>query len=201
MGIWAGVRNMTLADAVVISSGQMAQLTVKFFTFSLITKRILAHAHDLDGLQSHQVNCTWVMEALGTDDYPEMAIIGEWEHYNIGVTPGCSSDYLKVYDGSTTHARLIGTFCGPIPPLILKSSTKFMTFELVTTELSTGFVFDWVQTLGPAQGCGGIIEHHSGSVSSPNYPHEYISDLFCLWEFLTSKCHFWTFYGVAKPSH
>ena len=33
------------------------------------------------------------------------------------------------------------------------------------------------------QGCGGIIEHHSGSVSSPNYPHEYISDLFCLWEF------------------
>ena len=98
MGIWAGVRNMTLVDAVVISSGQMAQLTVRFFTFSLITKRILAHVHDLDGLQSHQVNCTWVMEALGTDDYPEMAIIGEWEHYNIGVTPGCSSDYLKVYD-------------------------------------------------------------------------------------------------------
>ena len=25
--------------------------------------------------------------------------------------------------------------------------------------------------------------HHSGSLSSPNYPHEYISDLFCLWEF------------------
>ena len=144
---------------------------------------ISAHAHDLDGLQSHQVNCTWVMEAIGTDDYPEMAIIGEWEHYNIGVTPGCRTDYLKVYDGSTTQARLIGTFCGPFPPPLLKSSTKFMTFELVTTDLSTGFVFDWVQTLGPAQGCGGIIEHHSGSVSSPNYPEEYISDLFCLWEF------------------
>ena len=88
-----------------------------------------------------------VIEAEGTEETKDMAIVGEWEHYNIGVTPGCTKDYLRIYDGSTTSARLIGTFCGPTPPPILKSHSKFLTFELITSDISTGFVFDWIQAL------------------------------------------------------
>ena len=143
-----------------------------------------AHAHDLDGLQEHSVNCTWVLEAVGTEQYSEMAIIGEWEYYHIGVTPGCAKDYLRIYDGSSTSARLIDTYCGSIPPPMVKSTSKFLTFELITSNLSTGFKFDWIQTLGPAQGCGGTVAQHSGSISSPQYPAEYLPNLLCIWEFI-----------------
>ena len=59
-----------------------------------------------------------------------------------------------------------------------------MTLELITSNKSNGIKVDWQQTLGPAQGCGGVLASNKGTIAPPIDPatNEYYPNLFCIWQ-------------------
>ncbi|XP_059166415.1 cubilin-like [Physella acuta] len=53
----------------------------------------------------------------------------------------CVSDYVKVYDGSSTSSRTLGTFCGSVAPVVVASTSTHMhvTFTTDSSSTYTGF--------------------------------------------------------------
>ncbi|CAM9531973.1 unnamed protein product [Lampetra fluviatilis] len=97
----------------------------------------------------------------------------------------CHYDYVAVYDGADTSAPLLGTFCGTEVPLQLHSSARDMFLLFVTDASVTagGWQAAYRTTLGPAQGCGGMLTGDTGELTSPDINGDglYESDLDCRW--------------------
>uniref|UniRef100_H2YKV4 CUB domain-containing protein n=1 Tax=Ciona savignyi TaxID=51511 RepID=H2YKV4_CIOSA len=126
-------------------------------------------------------NCTWQIRVSP----PQKIIELVFSSFDLETHGNCDFDYVKVYDGINTHARLIGTYCGTRTlPYILSSSNK-LTIEYVTDDLFTGdgFTSSYRATTGPLEGCGGIVSAQSGVIQSVDLDNSgnYDANLNCLW--------------------
>ena len=122
--------------------------------------------------------------------------------FDIEYHPNCDSDYLAIYDGPDRNSNLIGKYCGSSPPAFLISSSNYMTLEYITDyyETKEGFILDWRfviikeykfsvfqfffrETLGPLEGCGGVLTDDSGVIESPDPQglNQYDNYLNCVW--------------------
>lgn len=57
-------------------------------------------------------------------------------------------DFVRVYDGSSTEAFVVGTFCGAALPTALRSSGAFMTLQFFTDDEIVGAGFEAIVESG-----------------------------------------------------
>ncbi|XP_010191643.1 PREDICTED: cubilin-like, partial [Mesitornis unicolor] len=105
--------------------------------------------------------------------------------FQLEVSPSCYKDYVAVYDGSDTHAPLLGKFCGSeVPPNIKSSSNNlFLVFKTDFFGADRGWKASFKETLGPQNGCGGYLTNSAYSFGSPisNVTGRYEKNLDCVW--------------------
>ncbi|KAK2531299.1 Cubn [Columba livia] len=109
----------------------------------------------------------------------------KFNSFELEISPSCYKDYVAVYDGSDTHAPLLGKFCGAELPLNIKSSSNNL-FLVFTTDFfggDRGWKASFRETLGPQNGCGGYLTNSAYSFGSPvsNVTRRYEKNLDCVW--------------------
>uniref|UniRef100_A0A8B9UD24 Cubilin n=1 Tax=Anas zonorhyncha TaxID=75864 RepID=A0A8B9UD24_9AVES len=113
------------------------------------------------------------------------AVALKFNSFQLEISPSCYKDYVAVYDGSDTHAPLLGKFCGSeLPPNIKSSSNKlFLVFNTDFSGSGRGWKASFRETLGPQNGCGGYLTYSAYSFGSPvsNVSRRYEKNLDCVW--------------------
>ncbi|NXG41986.1 CUBN protein, partial [Psilopogon haemacephalus] len=136
-------------------------------------------AHSLLDYQ-HNINCSYRI-TVGSG----RVVALKFNSFQLEVSPSCYKDWVAVYDGSDTHAPLLGKFCGSqLPPNVRSSSNKL--FLLFTTDFfgaDRGWKASFRETLGPESGCGGYLTDSAAGFSSPlsNVTRRYVKNLDCVW--------------------
>lgn len=71
-----------------------------------------------------------------------------------------------------------GTYCGRKAPdfITITSDTAELHFVTDSFVIGTGFRLEWQM-----EGCGGVIQKPSGTISSPGYPRTYPDGKQCEW--------------------
>uniref|UniRef100_A0A8B9GL35 Cubilin n=1 Tax=Amazona collaria TaxID=241587 RepID=A0A8B9GL35_9PSIT len=109
----------------------------------------------------------------------------KFNSFQLELSPSCYKDYVAVYDGSDTHAPLLGKFCGStLPPNITSSSNNlFLVFNTDFFGADRGWKASFRETLGPQNGCGGYLTNSPYSFGSPvsNVTRRYERNLDCVW--------------------
>uniref|UniRef100_A0A8C1I6Q0 Cubilin (intrinsic factor-cobalamin receptor) n=1 Tax=Cyprinus carpio TaxID=7962 RepID=A0A8C1I6Q0_CYPCA len=104
----------------------------------------------------------------------------------------CYYDKLKIYDGPSTSALLLGEFCGLTLPNPVRSSGSTLTLEFKSDTVigGKGFLVEWtaVQGSGPLPtiqpgACGGTLMTGDNPqfLFSPGWPELYQHNLDCSW--------------------
>ncbi|NWR90257.1 CUBN protein, partial [Furnarius figulus] len=109
----------------------------------------------------------------------------KFNSFQLEVSPTCYKDYVAVYDGSDTHAPLLGKFCGSeLPPNIKSSSNNlFLVFSTDFYGADRGWKASFRETLGPQNGCGGYLTTSTYTFGPPvsNVTRRYEKNLDCVW--------------------
>ncbi|XP_040449627.1 cubilin isoform X3 [Falco naumanni] len=109
----------------------------------------------------------------------------KFNSFQLEISPSCYKDYVAVYDGSDTHAPLLGKFCGSeLPPNIKSSSNNlFLVFNTDFFGADRGWKASFRETLGPRNGCGGYLTSSDYRFGSPvsNVTRRYEKNLDCVW--------------------
>uniref|UniRef100_A0A8C8VHH0 Metalloendopeptidase n=1 Tax=Pelusios castaneus TaxID=367368 RepID=A0A8C8VHH0_9SAUR len=87
-------------------------------------------------------NCLWLIRI------PQHKVFLQFEAFDLQSSPDCTSDYIRIYDGSSRNSRvLLDKLCGtgPLPSLV--ASRNMMLVEFVSDEASaaTGFQASYTQ--------------------------------------------------------
>lgn len=78
------------------------------------------------------------------------SVFYRFNSFQLEISPSCYKDYVAVYDGSDTHAPLLGRFCGSeLPPNIKSSSNNlFLVFNTDFFGSDRGWKASFRETLG-----------------------------------------------------
>ncbi|KAE8587887.1 hypothetical protein XENTR_v10022165 [Xenopus tropicalis] len=121
----------------------------------------------------NNANCVWLIRI------PSGQVTLEFQAFDIQSSPGCVSDYIKIYDGpSKTSPVLEDRACGIGLIPIQIASTNQMLVEFVSDGVVTGTGFK--ATYGSVQ-CGGAFYAPNKTFTSPGYPANYDNNLDCTW--------------------
>ncbi|XP_050990151.1 deleted in malignant brain tumors 1 protein-like [Labeo rohita] len=113
--------------------------------------------------------CTWTIHSTGNQtvslSFNDISLEG-------------SSDYIKVYDGPSTHYPLLGE-TGNYWSWFFQSSNNDLTvlFHTDGNATSRGFHANWVFV----ESCGGYMTDSMGELFSPRYPNNYPDNSYCTW--------------------
>ncbi|CAB1340813.1 unnamed protein product [Coregonus sp. 'balchen'] len=128
----------------------------------------------------HNMNCTY--HIIVTENW---VINLKWNTFHLEASSSCRYDYVIVYDGPNTMAPIMGQFCGTALPPNLQSTTNQMFIAFITDSSVSGIGWraTYIETLGPAQGCGGYLSTPIGMFGSPdsNGDGNYEYNMDCLW--------------------
>ncbi|XP_020662303.3 cubilin [Pogona vitticeps] len=127
----------------------------------------------------HNAECYWLLKSSHGSPFEI-----QFDQFHLEAHPQCQFDYLAVYDGNSTNARMLGKFCGnQIPPTI--QSTGDSVYVKLRTDGSLrggGFLANYKQI------CRGIIiTRHQGILESLNYPDNYPPGTNCDWTIQTTS--------------
>nr|XP_020470999.1 cubilin [Monopterus albus] len=167
-------------DSVINAGGFLASYTTKCDGM-LISGRHRGIVESLNFPNNYPANtlCSWTIQGSSgnTINYTFTAFQLE------ATSSSCTYDYVKLYNGPSEQAPLIGTFCGSTPPPASNttSSALTMVFKTDSTVFMSGFQMMWYQN-----GCGGDHSGPSGSFSSPGYPNRYPENRECIWYISTA---------------
>ncbi|KAJ6666703.1 hypothetical protein lerEdw1_020427 [Lerista edwardsae] len=117
----------------------------------------------------HNAECYWLLRASHGSPFQV-----QFDQFHLESHPRCQYDYLAVYDGNTTNAKMLGKYCGnQIPPSI--RSTGDSLYVKLKTDYSMGV-------------CQGIViaNHSQGILESLNYPNNYPQNAHCNWTIQTT---------------
>ncbi|KAE8587877.1 hypothetical protein XENTR_v10022160 [Xenopus tropicalis] len=121
----------------------------------------------------NNANCVWLIRT------PSGQATLQFQAFDIQSSPGCVSDYIKIYDGpSKTSPVLVDRACGTGLIPIQIASTNQMLVEFVSDGAVTGTGFK--ATYGSVQ-CGGAFYAPTKTFTSPGYPGNYSANLDCAW--------------------
>ncbi|XP_021476232.2 cubilin [Oncorhynchus mykiss] len=128
----------------------------------------------------HNMNCTYHIVVT------ENKVINlKWNTFHLEASSSCRYDYVIVYDGPNAMAPIMGQFCGTELPPNLQSTTNqmFIAFTTDSSVSGIGWRATYIETLGPAQGCGGYLSTPIGMFGSPdsNGDGNYEYNMDCLW--------------------
>ncbi|XP_068160694.1 cubilin [Antennarius striatus] len=167
-------------DGSISAGGFLASYTSKCENI-LITGQHSGVVESLNFPNDYPANslCSWTIQASGgnTVNYTFTAFQLE------ATSSSCVYDYIKLYNGLTTQAPLIGTFCGYTPPPANSTTSSGLTvvFRTDSSVSRSGFQMMWSQN-----GCGGELSGPSGSFNSPDYPDRYPENRECIWYITTA---------------
>ncbi|XP_068129826.1 embryonic protein UVS.2-like [Hyperolius riggenbachi] len=117
----------------------------------------------------NNVNCVWLIRT------PTGQVSLNFVAFNLQSSPGCTTDYIKIYDGPTkSYPVLLDNVCGssPLPQII--ASTNQMLVEFVTDSDSTDVGFKATYNSVP---CGANYFYPTGIIASPGYPNSYPANM------------------------
>nr|XP_033784661.1 embryonic protein UVS.2-like [Geotrypetes seraphini] len=121
---------------------------------------------------SHNANCVWLLRI------PREKVLLQFDAFDVQSSPGCASDYVRVYDGdSRISPVLLDRACGTwMLPLMIASANK-MLVEFVTdgSVTASGFKASYTSVT-----CGGTLTAANGNFSSPGSPY-YPPLTDCIW--------------------
>ncbi|KAM6973022.1 ST14 transmembrane serine protease matriptase a [Aplochiton taeniatus] len=111
----------------------------------------------------------------------------DFDHFNL--EQNCSNDFVRIYDSLVAiESRVMEEVCGkisPSDPLGFLSSRNVMLVTLVTNEVGNypGIRARVSQIPRGSQelSCGGTLTAEKGTISSPNFPNFYQSNVNCDW--------------------
>ncbi|XP_072431088.1 cubilin [Chiloscyllium punctatum] len=118
------------------------------------------------------IECTWVIVAHES----KHAEITFDKNFQIpDSTVNCGTSYIKVWKGTAETAEsLLATHCGNIAPGPVIAPANIVTVQFQSTgSVGTGFSAFFINR------CGTNFTASSGRIISPNYPHNYDSNLNC----------------------
>ncbi|XP_078658661.1 ovochymase-like [Branchiostoma floridae x Branchiostoma belcheri] len=133
-------------------------------------------------------DCTWKI-TVATGKY----VMLQFTQFDVEQDSTCDYDYVRVYDGHSTHSPVLGTFCGSSLPSNIVASSNIMTVRFVSdssiTETGFAATYSAVDTppavTPPTSGgsCGNtVLTGDSGTFTSPNYPSQYPNNAQCSWK-------------------
>ncbi|KAL3836256.1 hypothetical protein ACJMK2_021695 [Sinanodonta woodiana] len=126
----------------------------------------------------NEANCTWLLTVQ-----PNRVVDLKFLEFDLETHSTCNYDYVDIRDGSDLNARLIGRYCGNVVPGFIRSTGNSMIINFISDSsvTSKGFQAAYRQTYGIYQGCGGVLNQTSGSISSIESNGSYANDLDCRW--------------------
>uniref|UniRef100_A0A8C0J8V6 Cubilin n=1 Tax=Chelonoidis abingdonii TaxID=106734 RepID=A0A8C0J8V6_CHEAB len=135
----------------------------------------------------HNSNYQWMISVNASH-----VIHGQILEMDIEDRNSCSTDKLKIYDGPSTHFRLIATYCGIVPSSFISSGSSItIQFQSDSSVNGKGFLLDWyAMEASPATtytiargGCGGVaVTGETPSfLFSPDWPSNYRNFAVCTW--------------------
>ncbi|KAE8606686.1 hypothetical protein XENTR_v10010819 [Xenopus tropicalis] len=113
-----------------------------------------------------------------------MHILLNFTHFDVESDISCNLDYLAIY---TASDRLIGKFCGDMPPrsLLISFSSIKLKFYSDFHKNHTGFNLSYSAVepnTYPDSGCGSFaVIFEEGEIQSMNYPENYLGNSRCHW--------------------
>ncbi|XP_078542156.1 embryonic protein UVS.2-like [Lissotriton helveticus] len=119
----------------------------------------------------NNVNCVYLIRV------PSNKILLQFDAFDLQSSSNCDSDYLTIYDGDSKAAPvLISKACGTGQLQPFMSSGNEMLLEFVTdgSITASGFKASYSSVK-----CGGTFTSSDGTVSSPNFPNNYDSNMDC----------------------
>ncbi|KAM3920257.1 astacin-like metalloendopeptidase [Leptodactylus fuscus] len=128
-------------------------------------------------------NCSWLIRI------PKNQVLLQFTAFNVQSSPGCSADYIRVFDGpSRSSPLLLDRLCGSGQMPSLVSSGTVMLVELVTDSsvTATGFSASYSTVT-----CGGTFTAPTGTVVSPGYDQHQMYPPYsnCTWTILAPLGH------------
>ncbi|KAM8921420.1 embryonic protein UVS.2-like [Pelodytes ibericus] len=119
----------------------------------------------------NNANCVWLIRV------PRGLVSLKFNAFDVQSSPGCISDYIKIYDGhSKTSPVLVNRTCGTgLIPLMI-SSTNRMLIEFGSDESVNGVGFNATYT---SVQCGEAFYSPTKNVTSPGYPNKYPASMDC----------------------
>jgi len=100
-----------------------------------------------------------------------------FESMDIESQDSCGYDFVKVYDGSSVDATLLGTVCGTdaSPTFTASGNTMFLKFVSDAATDGTGFIANYASMESPCR----TYTDATGELTSENHPNDYPNDLRC----------------------
>ncbi|KAG8449760.1 hypothetical protein GDO86_016420 [Hymenochirus boettgeri] len=121
----------------------------------------------------NDANCVWLIRT------PSGQVSLQFQAFDIQSSPGCTTDYIKIYDGPSKKSPvLVDKACGTgLIPLQI-ASTNQMLVEFVSDGAIAGTGFK--ATYSSVQ-CGGAYYVSGKTFTSPGYPGNYPPNVDCTW--------------------
>ncbi|XP_054478628.1 cubilin [Anoplopoma fimbria] len=166
-------------DNIVSAGGFLASYTSKCNVLISGRHKGVVESLNFPNNYPHNSDCSWTIQATSGNTVNYTFTV-----FQLEVTfSSCDYDYIKLFDGPTVQAPLIGTFCGYTPPPAntTRSSALTMVFRSDSSVSMPGFQMMWY-----LNGCGGELSGSSGSFNSPDYPNRYPENRECIWYITTS---------------
>ncbi|XP_053662149.1 cubilin homolog [Anopheles marshallii] len=129
------------------------------------------------GKYQHDAQCEWIIVAPAGH-----AIQLTWNSFELEVSGRCVYDYVQVFDNSTYGNSLVGRYCGSEKPPAITSTGNILTIQFVTDSSSSKDGFSLAFTfIDVEKSCGGNFFAASGTIRSPGWPKNYLSNKACEW--------------------
>ncbi|CAH2326741.1 vomeronasal type-2 receptor 26-like [Pelobates cultripes] len=105
--------------------------------------------------------------------------------FDVQSSPGCVSDYIKIYDGpSKTSPLLLDRSCGSgVVPLLMSSASQ-MLIEFVSDGSLSATGFKATYTSDSGLQCGAIFYALANNFTTPNFPYNYPPNMNCIWKII-----------------
>ncbi|CAH2326743.1 embryonic -like isoform X1 [Pelobates cultripes] len=128
-------------------------------------------------------SCVWLIRIQSGKLVPHPA--WQFNAFDVQSSPGCVSDYIKIYDGpSKTSPLLLDRSCGSgVVPLLMSSASQ-MLIEFVSDGSLSATGFKATYTSDSGLQCGAIFYALANNFTTPNFPYNYPPNMNCIWKII-----------------
>ncbi|XP_029644438.1 cubilin isoform X2 [Octopus sinensis] len=159
----------------------------KYLKAELEERKYLVSPNLISPLYS-TVKCEWQITTKNADELVKLEVAFS----SLDNSTNCDDNYIAVYDGATTNAKLLGKKCGNQTLTFVSSSwSVYVVLQLKKSNRSNALLATFYSEKKEAQ-CKDIDNRISFSdqknyISSPEFPRIYRSMRSCSWLLTTSK--------------
>ena len=171
------VRNISEAgDSVTFTLGAAAATCSGLTTLTTPTGSFDDGSGNMANYDDNQ-NCTWLIQPTGVS-----SITLNFTAFNTEAT----NDEVKVYDGSSAAATLLGTYSGlsqTIPAITSSGGSLFLEFTTNGSITEAGWDASYTSTAPPTPTCSGLttLTAATGSFGDGSSTNNYTDNLSCTW--------------------